>query len=306
MVNYMKERIRNKVVIFLGMPRSGTTLVSEYLSMHGDCAWITNYHNRFPRSYLLNLVVPLSINRWWNVAGIKNQQATVSLLDRIRVSPSEAYDFWNSILGDEVRFSTGIHFGEIPHKKIEELNNRFRFIRKLQFKNNLVFKLTGPSRISLLKSIFPEALYILVTRNDFACISSLLKVDFWKASRLVTPWWDIPMTDDIATTYREFSFLEKTAFNYYYVSNWNKNELQTVDHLEVNYEYFLNNHQNVMHQYRSFTKIEPDIVNIKRYINKNPIRSLVNIRSDSELFSNDDIDLILDVKALVDTICPVL
>jgi len=206
----------NKTIIFLGMPRSGTTLISEYFSMHKDFAWITNYHEKFKGLFLLNLLVPLSINRYWNISGQKKQYQNVGFLNKIKVTPTEAYDFWEYQVGDKINFSLDAVLSDLDEKQIHRIRRNLSFLRKMQFKKHLAFKFTEPTRLSLLTKIFPEAEIIYVERDYLDCISSLLNVNFWRNADLVKPWWNISLKEVDNRTYKSYNFIEKTAFNFFF------------------------------------------------------------------------------------------
>ncbi|MEP6845496.1 MAG: sulfotransferase, partial [Panacibacter sp.] len=58
-----------------------------------------------------------------------------------------------------------------------------------QSKKRLAFKITGPSRIGYLKSIFPDAVFINIVRDPMATINSWLNVDFWQEKGKHQLWW---------------------------------------------------------------------------------------------------------------------
>lgn len=67
---------------------------------------------------------------------------------------------------------------------------------KWQKRKRLAFKITGPSRIGYLTSIFPDALFVEITREPFSNIRSLLKVPFWEERGMHQLWWRGAYTEE--------------------------------------------------------------------------------------------------------------
>lgn len=185
-----------KPIIFIGFPRSGTSIISEIIFQHEHLAWPSNYQDKYPNSSLVNRVRPFIDNRFWRFHGQKPQLNKVPWYNRFAFKPSEAYNFWESITGENIDFSRGF----LLNTKVEEARkgkiiSRFKKIVRFQNRKRLAFKITGPGRISYLNSIFPDAVFIEITREPFATIRSLMKVPFWenKNDRL---YWQGAYTDD--------------------------------------------------------------------------------------------------------------
>lgn len=62
----------DKPIIFIGLGRSGTTIISEIIFQHEDLAWPSNYQNRFPDDVRINRIRPLLDNRFWRIRGQKS------------------------------------------------------------------------------------------------------------------------------------------------------------------------------------------------------------------------------------------
>jgi hypothetical protein len=53
----MKKTIElNKPIIFIGAPRSGTTIISEIIMRHPDIGFISNYDEKIPNYPILSLL----------------------------------------------------------------------------------------------------------------------------------------------------------------------------------------------------------------------------------------------------------
>lgn len=177
-------------IIFVGLGRSGTSIISEIVFEHEDLAWPSNYQNKFPNSELVNLVRPLLDNKFWQFNGQKPQLNKVPWYNGIAFRPSEAYNFWNYLAGPDINFSRNFMLGVEPDKKRKTMIAKsFSKLVKYQNKKRLAFKITGPGRIGYLSSIFPNAIFIEIAREPFANIRSLLKVPFWQKSGMYNLHW---------------------------------------------------------------------------------------------------------------------
>ena len=86
------------------------------------------------------------------------------------------------------------HASESEQEKATQLAYR---VMRYQGKPRFVAKITGPTRISYLNSIFPDALFIHVVRDGRAVVNSLMKVSWWKKlGGYEKPWWRNGLTDE--------------------------------------------------------------------------------------------------------------
>src|SRR5699024_6438282 len=90
---------------FIGVPRAGTTIISEIIFQHNDLAWISNYQNRFPTSVNINRLRGLLDNKLWYLRGQKQQLNSVPFYNKLAFKPAEAYSFWDSITDERISFS---------------------------------------------------------------------------------------------------------------------------------------------------------------------------------------------------------
>jgi len=165
-------------IFFIGMPRSGTTIVFEAFARHPRLAWLTNLSESFPGFPWLNVVRRLHDNSLIGIQGRKRQYAGKGL-GNILVRPDEAYHFWDRYT--EGRFSRNAFLGEVAaNEVIRLLRKKVRQSIRAQGKQRFSTKLTGPGRIAYLASIFPDAKFVHVVRDGRAVVHSLLRVDFWE------------------------------------------------------------------------------------------------------------------------------
>src|ERR1043166_167562 len=95
----------SKPIIFIGSPRSGSTIISEIILRHPSLAWPSNYQERYPSSPEVNLIRILFENKLWCLQGQKHQLNKVSLINSFLFKPSEAYVFFDYVTGPRIDFT---------------------------------------------------------------------------------------------------------------------------------------------------------------------------------------------------------
>jgi len=179
-----------KPVIIIGPGRSGTTIISEIIFRHETLAWPSNYQEKFPSLTEINLLRNFFDNRLWHVLGQKPQLNKVSSFNKFLFKPAEAYHFWEYLTGPRIDFSRGfLIYDRATPEETQKIRCVFNKLIKYQSKSRLAFKITGPSRIGYLKSIFPDAVFINVLREPLPTINSWLNVDFWQDKGKSQLWW---------------------------------------------------------------------------------------------------------------------
>jgi len=186
-----------KPVFLIGMPRSGTTAISEAISLHEEFGWISNYVAKFPQWPWLSFFNRICfIPRLGLYIRGKKPQNKSSFLRKYFPYPAETYLIWEKYLGK--KFRNDYLIGKSATK--EEKEKLIKYLLKLlkwQGKKRLFVKFTGPPRIHFLISIFPDAFFIHIIRDPRAVVSSLLRVDFWKRKGgLERPWWNNGLTQE--------------------------------------------------------------------------------------------------------------
>jgi len=176
--------VKKNPVFFIGMPRSGTTIVFEIFSRHEEVAFISNYSNKFLKSPYNNLAHRIFGGR----LGEKDQGQGLSFLNKFLPHPIEGYAVWEKLAGREFRDSI-LDFPAEPsiQRRVRDFSNK---IVKAQGKDRFVAKFTGPPRIRFLNSIFPDATFVEIVRDPRAVVSSLIEVDFWKPERALNGYWN--------------------------------------------------------------------------------------------------------------------
>ncbi len=194
-MNSMKE-LKRPVIIF-GTGRSGTTIISSVIFRHNSLAFPSNYQERFPKTPHINYIRHLFDNKLWRALGQKKELNKVSVLNKFLFKPGENYEMWEYLSGPEVDFSRGFLLGEEASPERQAfIRAYFRKMVRKQGRQRLGMKITGPSRLKYMMSLFPDACFVHITRDLIPTISSFLKVSFWKERGMNQLWWQGPYTEE--------------------------------------------------------------------------------------------------------------
>lgn len=169
-------------IFMIGMPRSGTSILSEAFSLHEDLAFLSNYNNSFPSFPSLALISQLANIEMFGVSlrGSKKQKKGAMAFARKYLPHSmEAFPVWEYCCGRDFSFEYLLDTKAEPGV-VQKTRNYMSTVLKCQQKARLFAKFTGPSRASYLRSIFPGCYFINVLRDPRSVVASLLHVDFWK------------------------------------------------------------------------------------------------------------------------------
>jgi hypothetical protein len=155
-------------IFVIGTGRSGSTMFHDIITYHENVAWLSVLLSKFPKKIKLNrfymrcLDIPL-----------------YGSLFRRKLIPTETYTFWETHVRGFSRPFRDLRADDVSiktKKKLPEL-----FSKTLTKKRNrLLIKITGWSRIGFINEIFPDALFIHITRDPRPTVNSFLNVDFWK------------------------------------------------------------------------------------------------------------------------------
>ncbi|OEU63981.1 MAG: hypothetical protein BBJ57_13025 [Desulfobacterales bacterium PC51MH44] len=181
-----------KPIFMIGMPRSGTTAISEAISLHRDLGWFSNYLGRVPFLPHLTLLDRITSHPsyGWRLRGKKSQSKSVaSFLRRFLPHTDEAFPIWDRCCGD--KFLWEYLIGQTATETEKNCISKYMLrVLRYQKKRRFFTKLTGPPRICYLSSIFPDAYFVHVIRDPRGVISSLKNVYFWKVGKGPAElWW---------------------------------------------------------------------------------------------------------------------
>src|SRR5215831_13417550 len=274
------EELLEKPIIIFGSGRSGTTIISEIIFQHEDLAWHSNYQELFTHSTHVNYLRRLFDNKWWRMVrywsfvGVsKNtRQKWGSYLNLLKFNPIERYAFWEYITGPRIDFSRGFLLGE---KATEEERKKIRshLAKQVRYqgRKRLVMKFTGPARMEYLTSIFPDAIFVSISREPIATIRSWLEVGFWQTKGINRLWWIgayTPEEEAEAEKLKDDPALI-TAFQYKKLMATTEMESKKLGAplLETRYEEFVQDPHAVVKKIMAFAHLSPS-KDVDRYIEK--------------------------------------
>lgn len=181
----MKTHSIDRPIFVIGMDRSGTSVISEIISLHNDLGWMSNYNHRypqFPQLSFFNRITQLPRFGWY-LRGKKRQDKMVSsrLRKYLPYCDEGDYTLWTQLCGHD--FTWDFLGGGTPSvPTCQRVRKYIHTLLKCQGRTRLIVKLTGPPRINFLSSIFPDAVFVHVMRDPRAVVASLMKVAYWWAN----------------------------------------------------------------------------------------------------------------------------
>jgi hypothetical protein len=259
-----EERIE-KPIFFVGMPRSGTTLLLEVFSARSDLAWFSRLMNRFPRLPALSVTERLAVHPSLRSTMRRSDQIRPRLrrlqrLERVRLGPTEGNTVWRHWLGDwfTSEYLLGVAATEEERQRARDL---VRKLIRYQGKQRFVAKLTGPGRVGYLSSVFPDALFIHVIRDGRAVVHSLMNFPAWRDTfRYREPAWRNGLSEQDLARWRGSgaSPLALAAIEWRAVIESIRTEaakLAPAQYFEVRYEDFLADPHGKLDQITAFCEL---------------------------------------------------
>jgi Sulfotransferase family len=251
----------DRPIIFVGAPRSGTTLVFNTFAARPDLAWFTQHLNRLPRWPAVTVLARLADLNAGLRKSIDRSDRRRHPLEKLRVGPSEAYGVWKRCCGDRFLFDF-LHDQEASATERQDMRKLVGKLLRYEGKERFATKITGPARISYLSSIFPDARFVHVIRDGRAVVGSLLEVQFWRGTwREREVAWTGGLTDEELALWRERnqSPVVLAALQWRAVVRTAREEAQQVGdrYAEVHYEDFVAEPDAVLDEMATFCELPP-------------------------------------------------
>ena len=257
----MTDRLQSPV-FFIGMPRSGTTVVFESFARHPMLGWPSNYTQSYPSWPSLNAIRRMLDNRFVQFFGRKNQYGPRKSWRNYLPQPNEAYRFWDRLAGSS--FSRSSLAGQtVTPEQRQAMHAGVSRLLAWQGRPRFAAKLTGPPRLEFLSSAFEDPYFIHVIRDGRAVVDSLLRVGFWSAlDGHKRPFWSELLTDAQADELRsrEHTPGELAALQWRRVIELARKEaavLEPYRYLEVRYENFVADPEGALKEIFSFCHLPP-------------------------------------------------
>jgi omega-hydroxy-beta-dihydromenaquinone-9 sulfotransferase len=254
--DYIQNQESNikKPIFVIGMPRSGTTVVSETISAHEKLGWFSNYFKWFPSvpeiTFLSRILDFPHIGQY--LRGKKTQNSDlISFIRMLLPFCSEAYTVWNRYCVEYFDKDYLIKHSAGQEEK-EKITSLIKKVLRFQGKDRFFSKLTGPPRIKYLSSIFPDACFINVIRDPRANISSILRVPFWEQNDGYSkPWWENGLSNESIYEWTKYGrtpvALCAVQWKEILEITWQEKKLiDSERYVEIRYEEFVKNSYDVL------------------------------------------------------------
>ena len=249
-------------IFFIGMPRSGTSIIFAGFTAHRDLSWFSQVTNRFPYLPALAFLGRLPMLFPTSRRTVFRQTEARSGLDRLRIGPSEAYDIWSRCCGEKFRYEYLLDVRAEPAARCC-VRRRVNSTMVFQGKNRFAAKLTGPGRIGFLSSIFAKPRFVNVIRDPRAVVDSLLRVPFWRDTfRYSEPAWRGGLSADDLTDWKRSETSEAlAAVQWRAVLRTTREEARSVGdrYHEMRYEDFVVSPHEELKRLFAFADLAPDV-----------------------------------------------
>jgi len=294
-----KETKLSSPIIFFGTGRSGTSIISEVCMRHKDLGFPSQYQMKFPNNELVNYLRRIFDNSIWRFHGQKKQLNKLETFNRYVFRNEENYAMWDRLAGDTIDFSFGFLIDtKATRESAQRIRKYFKKLVKRQGKKRLAFKITGPSRLEYLLSIFPDAKLVRIHREPIPTISSLLKVHFWQDKGAKKLRWKGAYSEDEIEWVQQHKLdpVAMTAFQLKKIIDTTDEEIKKlgVDVFNVQYGSFLKNPQDTIKSILEYTCLTHDKA-CYNYFVKNKVYN--RNKQDNDYFEADDLDTIRKIFA---------
>lgn len=296
-----QEAFLSKPIIIFGTGRSGTTIISDIIFQHEDLAWHNNWQELFPRIPQANYLRRLFDNKWWRKIGM-NTQNNKNVFNWLAFRPIERYTFWEKITGPRIDFSRGFLLD--TKATPEEASKMQKFFAKMvqyQKRKRLAFKITGPSRMEYMMSVFPDAVFVNVQREPLATVRSWLEVNFWQNKGKTQLWWTGAYSPEEEAVAEKLSSEPEmiTAFQYKKLSETTAYEIAKMkpEIYEVTYEDFIRNPEAFIKDLMQKLGLNPSKLVDDYMTNKITIRNTNNGEQRKAYFTDEQKKKILEMVA---------
>jgi len=170
-----------KPIFIVGSGRSGTTVFYNFLSIHPEVCWFSNYSDR-----LLNVNLIPFLHRIFDLSfvGTMAKKGIISK-SKLCIKPTEADHIYRDYCGfkhtiktteNDLNVETEKKFKDLIKKHLS-LSGKKRFLNK---------QTDNTQRIRLIDKMFNDAYYIHIIRDGRAVANSLLNVKWWNDTDI---WW---------------------------------------------------------------------------------------------------------------------
>jgi hypothetical protein len=156
-------KIKDPIIIH-GPGRSGTTLLSNILSLYSKFFWISGYNNKFP--FLPSIALLNNLLRFYPI-----EKYTRGIQNIPR--PAEGYGFWTYFIHNFNK--SDIENNNIEKQGVEECIKTINKIKNVMIGNRFITKITGNSRVTILNTLFSNPYIIWIDRDPRIVVLSYMQ-----------------------------------------------------------------------------------------------------------------------------------
>lgn len=164
---YCNKKSHYPPVFIIGLPRSGTTLTYQLITNYFEVTYINNFINRHSKAPFISLLLSKII--------IKNTQHNCFTSDygytKHPNAPSEAGKLWFRLL--EINKTKG-HNREINVKAKNVFATFIKVWTRVNKKPMVIKNLRFGQRIELIDECFPDSLFVVIKRDVFFNLQSII------------------------------------------------------------------------------------------------------------------------------------
>ena len=173
-------------IFIIGAPRSGSTLLCQVLTDAFDVAYLCNYHCDF-------FGMPAVAERLKKPLKKRKKSDYSSKYGKVEgiASPAECGEWWYRFFPRDPAYVT---LNTVNRKKMQYFRRSLLALTSSTSKPVLLKNLYASIRLGAISKIVPEALYIVITRNEFYNACSILEGRM-QALGCYDTWWSVPPSD---------------------------------------------------------------------------------------------------------------
>jgi sulfotransferase family protein len=149
-------------IFIVGTGRCGSTLLHRILARHPELGWLSPYNEVLPSQTWLSALS--NLYRAPLPDGLRHAKAFPK--------PFESYRFWEHHLPGFSRRDRPLTADDVPEAGIAPVRRAVSRVLRAQRRERLLAKVTGWARIAYLDRIFPDARFIVLTREHRSVVSS--------------------------------------------------------------------------------------------------------------------------------------